>query len=117
MARVKRGTHTKASHKKVLKLTKSFRHGRKNLIKQAKQAATRAGQNAYIGRKLKKRNFRALWIVRLNAACKLNDIKYSELIHLLDVNKITISRKALSELAQKEPGEFSKLVAKIKPKA
>jgi large subunit ribosomal protein L20 len=114
MARVKRGTQTKASHKKVLKQTKGFRHGRKNLIKQAKQAATRAGENAYIGRKLKKRTFRALWIVRLNAACKLNEIKYSEFIHLLSEKKIEISRKALSELAQKEPEEFKKLVEKVK---
>lgn len=116
MSRVKRGTHTKASHKKVYKQTKGFRHGRKNLIKQAKQALTRAGQNAYIGRKLKKRNFRSLWIVRLNAACKQNGIKYSQFIHLLSENKILISRKALVELAQQEPQEFKKLVEKVSTK-
>ena len=114
MARVKRGTHTKASHKKIYKTTKGFRHGRKNLIKVAKQAAIRAGQNAYIGRKLKKRTFRALWIVRLNAACKLNSIKYSEFIHLLSEKKIALSRKVLSELAQSQPAEFTKLVEKVK---
>ena len=114
MARVKRGTQTKASHKKVYEQTKGFRHGRKNLIKQAKQAAIRAGQNAYIGRKLKKRNFRALWIVRLNAACKLNGVKYSEFIHLMSEKQIVISRKVLSELAQKQPEEFTKLVEKVK---
>ncbi len=114
MARVKRGTSTKATHKKVYAQTKGFRHGRKNLIKQARQAAIRAGQNAYIGRKLKKRNFRSLWIIRLNAACRGNGIKYSEFIHLMDEKKIVISRKVLSELAQKEPAEFTKLVERVK---
>lgn len=114
MARVKRGTQTKASHKRVYKLTKGFRHGRKNLIKVAKQAATKAGENAYRGRRLKKRTFRSLWIVRLNAACQANDIKYSEFIHKLNEKKIVISRKALSELAQKEPEEFKKLAEKVK---
>lgn len=114
MARVKRGTSTKSTHKKVYSQTKGFRHGRKNLIKQARQAAIRAGQNAYIGRKLKKRNFRSLWIIRLNAACRANGIKYSEFIYLMGEKKIVISRKALTELAQREPSEFKKLVEKVK---
>lgn len=114
MARVKRGTQTKASHKKIQKITKGFRHGRKNLVKVAKQAAIRAGQNAYKGRRLKKRNFRSLWIVRLNAACRSNGIKYSEFIELLNKKEIKISRKALSELASREPDQFKHLVEKVK---
>jgi len=114
MARVKRGTTAKARHKRVFAQTKGFRHGRKNLIKQAKQAAVRAGQNAYIGRKLKKRNFRALWIIRLNAALAENGMKYSVFIHQLSVHKIDLNRKVLSELAVKSPEEFTKLVEKVK---
>jgi large subunit ribosomal protein L20 len=117
MSRVKRGTTSKARHKKVFSQTKGFRHGRKNLIKQAKQALTRAGQNAYIGRKRKKRVFRRLWIVRLNAACAENGIKYSRFIKLLSDKKIELNRKTLSELAQSQPEEFKKLVEKVKPSA
>lgn len=114
MARVKRGTISKARHKKVFAQTKGYRHGRKNLIKQAKQAQVRAGQNAYIGRKQKKRNFRALWIIRLNAACADNGIKYSVFINGLKKNNLDLNRKVLSELAVKSPDEFKKLVDKVK---
>jgi len=114
MARVKRGTTAKARHKKILKQTKGFRHRRKNVYRLAKQAVIRAGQNAYRGRKLKKRQFRALWIVRINAGCQQHGIKYSQFIKKLKDKNINLNRKVLSELAQKNPEEFKKIVEKIK---
>src|ERR1035437_5864488 len=106
MARVKRSNTSRARHKKVFELTKGFRHTRKNLIKVAKQASVKAGQNAYVGRKQKKRMFRTLWIIRLNAACMQNGIKYSRFISSLKAKNIELNRKVLSEMALKEPEEF-----------
>jgi len=114
MARIKRGPTTRARHKRILKATKGFRHGRKNLVKVARQAAVKAGQNAYVGRKQRKRNMRSLWIIRLNAACRQHDLKYSELVARLKAKKIDINRKVLAELCVKEPAEFTRLVEKIK---
>lgn len=112
MARVKRGTTTKARHKRVFAKTKGFKHGRKNLIRLAKQASVKAAKNAYIGRKLKKRNMRALWIVRLNAACRLNGISYSKFIKALYDKEIEINRKELADMAMKDSGKFQELVKK-----
>lgn len=114
MARVKRGTTSRARHKRVFEQTKGFRHGRKNLIRVAKQAAVKAGQNAYIGRKQKKRAMRSLWIVRLNAALAEHGIKYSRFIKGLNNKGIELNRKVLSELAAREPQEFEKIVKKVK---
>jgi len=114
MARVKRGVTSRARHKSIYQKTKGFKHGRKNLIKVAKQAAVRAGQNAYRGRKARKRYFRSLWIVRLNAACRQNGIRYNEFISLLQKKEINLNRKVLSELAQKDPEKFSEVVARAK---
>jgi len=113
MSRVKRGVAAKARHKKILKLAKGYRHGRKNVFRLAKQAVIKARKNAYIGRKLKKRDFRALWIVRINAACKQNEIKYSQLINYMNKNKLELNRKLLSELAQDKPEEFAKIAQKV----
>lgn len=114
MPRVKRGIQTKKATKNVLKKTKGFRHGRKSLIRMAKQASTKAGQYAYRDRRVKKRDFRRLWIIQINAACKLNDIKYSIFMKGLKDKNIELDRKVLADLAQNEPEEFSKLVQKVK---
>lgn len=114
MARVKRGTTTKARHKSLLAKTKGFRHGRKNLVKMARQADTKAGQYSYRDRRNKKRDFRRLWIIKINAACKANDIKYSVFIKGLKDKKIDLDRKILSQIAEQNPEEFTKIVQKVK---
>ena len=114
MSRVKRGTTTKAKHKSVLAKTKGFRHGRKNLIKLARQADVKAGQYAYRDRRVKKRTMRALWIIKLNAAVRAEGLTYSEFIKRLTEKNITINRKVLSDLAVKEPTAFAAVVAKVK---
>lgn len=114
MPRVKRGVTTRAKHKSLLKNTKGFRHGRKNLVKMARQADLKAGQYAYRDRRNKKRAFRRLWIVQINNACKLYDIKYSVFIKGLKDKKIDLDRKVLSQLAEQNPEEFAKLVQKVK---
>lgn len=114
MARVKRGTTTKARHKSLLAKTKGFRHGRKNLVKMARQADTKAGQYSYRDRRNKKRDFRRLWIIKINAACKANDIKYSVFIKGLKDKEIDLDRKVLSQIAEQSPEEFTKIVQKVK---
>jgi len=114
MPRVKRGVTTKKTHKNLLAKTKGYRHGRKNLVRMANQALTKAGQHAYAHRRAKKRDFRALWIIRINAACHANDIKYSIFIKGLKDKKIELDRKVLAQIAQENPEEFTKLVAKVK---
>jgi len=114
MARVKRGIQTKKTHKKILKTTKGYRHGRKSLIKMAKQAQVKAGKYAYRDRRNKKRDFRRLWIIQINAACKANDIKYSIFIKGLKDKKIELDRKILADIAENNPEEFAKLVQKVK---
>lgn len=114
MSRVKRGTTVRAKHQKLLAKTKGFRHGRKNLVKMARQADTKAGQYAYRDRRVKKRVFRRLWITQINAACRQNETKYSELIKALKKAEIELDRKILADLAQNEPEEFKKLVQKVK---
>ncbi|MFC1651601.1 50S ribosomal protein L20 [Patescibacteria group bacterium] len=114
MTRVKRGVTTKRRHKKVLKRAKGFRGGRKNLFKRAKEATIRAGQHAYAHRRTKKRDFRRLWIVRLNAALRMRGLKYSEFVNLMKKNKIELDRKILSDLAVKEPEVFDKIVEEVK---
>ena len=114
MSRVKRGIMVRKRHKKILKAAKGFRHGRRKLIKQAKEAINKAGQHAYRDRRRKKRDFRALWIIRINAACRQNEIKYSTFINGLKRAKIELDRKILADLAQNNPEEFKKLVEKVK---
>lgn len=104
----------KKRHKNLLKKTKGFRHGRKNLVKMARQASLKAGQYAYRDRRVKKREFRSLWIIQINAACRQNDIKYSTFINGLKKAKIDLDRKILAQIAREEPEEFKKLVGKIK---
>ena len=114
MARVKRGVESRRKHKKVLKLAKGYRGARSRTFKVAKQAVTRAGQYAYRDRRVKKRSFRSLWIIRINAACRIHDINYSEFINKLKSNNININRKVLADLAVNRPDEFKKIIEKIK---
>ena len=114
MPRVKRGTtHTKR-RKALLKQAKGYRWGRSNTIKRAKTAVTKAGAHAYRGRKQKKRNNRATWNLRINAAVREHGISYSRFIDALKKNKIDLNRKVLSELAAKQPEVFAEIVKSVK---
>ena len=112
MARVKRGVTAHAKHKKVLKAAKGFYGRRKNTIRIAKQAVDKAAQYAYRDRRVRKRNFRALWIQRINAAARLNGLTYGRFINGLGKAGIEIDRKVLSDLAVHEPQAFKALVEK-----
>lgn len=108
--RVKGGVVTKRRHKKILKQAKGFRDKRHNLYTLAKRGVMMAGKNAYVGRKIKKRDFRTLWIARLNAALRLQGITYSRFIYALTRKQVAINRKMLSELAINEPTVFEHVV-------
>ena len=114
MARVKRGVQAKARHKKVLKQAKGFRGARSRTYKVAKQAVMRAGQYAYRDRRVKKRVFRSLWIVRINAAARDNGITYSQLIAGLKKANIDLDRKVLASLAVNDKEAFSLIVEQAK---
>jgi large subunit ribosomal protein L20 len=111
MSRIKRGVVTKQRHKRLLKQTKGFWGQRKNIFKRAKETLLRAFRFAYVGRRLKKRDFRGLFITRISAACKQHKTSYSAFMHGLKTVKIDINRKMLSQIAVYEPAAFSKLVA------
>ena len=112
MARVKRGVTAHAKHKKVLKAAKGFYGRRKNTIRVAKQAVEKSMQYNYIGRKLKKRNFRSLWIQRINAACREHGLTYGRFINGLDNLGIDVDRKVLSDIAINDAAAFKVLVDK-----
>ena len=114
MARVKRGVTAHAKHKKVLKAAKGYYGRRKNTIRVAKQAVEKAMQYTYRDRKRKKRNFRALWIQRLNAAVRPFGLTYSRFIDGVGKAGILIDRKVLSDLAIREPATFQAIVEKAK---
>ncbi|OGK62448.1 50S ribosomal protein L20 [Candidatus Roizmanbacteria bacterium RIFOXYB2_FULL_38_10] len=114
MVRVKGGVHTRRKHKKVLKMAKGFWMTRHKQFKKAKEAVLHAGQYAYDGRKLKKRNFKTLWIVRLNAAVRTLGLNYNQFIHKLTEKNIVLDRKVLSQIAVEYPSVFSKIIEKIK---
>ncbi len=114
MPRVKRGVTARQKHKKVLDQTKGFKHGRKKVYRLAKQALIRAKAYSYRDRKVKKRTFRSLWIVRINAAVRSQDLTYKEFIHGLSLAKLNLNRKVLAHLAIEEPAEFSKIVDRAK---
>ena len=114
MPRVKRGTTHVKRRKNILKKVKGFRGGRKNLLKQAKTAATKAGAHSYRDRRVKKRVCRRLWQVRLNAAVREHGWTYSKFIDALKKSKSELDRKVLSELAIKDPATFKKIVDKLK---
>ena len=110
MARVKRGVTSHAKHKKVLKQAKGYYGRRKNTIRIAKQAVEKAGQYAYRDRRTKKRNFRALWIQRINAAVRELGLTYGRFIDGLNKAGIEVDRKILADLAVREPAAFKALV-------
>jgi large subunit ribosomal protein L20 len=104
----------KARHKKVVKAAKGYRGGRSRVFKLAKQALQSAGRNAYRSRKVKKRDFRALWNVRLSAALKPAGINYSRFINALFKKQVVLNRKVLSEMAFQHPEAFDDLVKQVK---
>jgi len=110
MARVKNGVVTKARHKKVLKAAKGYFGSKHRLYKTAKEQLMHSGQYAFRDRKQKKREFRKLWITRINAACRLNEISYSRFIEGLTKAGVEVNRKMLSEIAINDPKMFSELV-------
>ena len=110
MARIKGGMNAKAKHNKVLKAAKGYKGARSKQYRVAKQSVMRAQATAFAGRKERKRDFRKLWIARINAAARLNDISYSQLMHGLKVAGVDMNRKVLSEIAISDPEGFTKLV-------
>lgn len=114
MARVKGGTVTRKRRKRVLRLAKGYYGSKSKLFKVAKQQVMKSGQYAYRDRRQKKRDFRKLWIARINAAARMNDISYSQLMHGLKLAGIDINRKMLSELAVNDAQAFTQLTDKAK---
>ncbi len=114
MPRVKRGVTTHARHKKVLNRAKGYRGARKNVFRVANQAVAKAGQYAYRDRRQKKRQFRALWIARINAAARLCDMSYSRFINGLSRAEIDLDRKVLADIAYHDMDAFSALAEKAK---
>src|SRR5581483_6713789 len=114
MPRVKRGVTARARHKKVLQQAKGFRGRRKNVYRVAKQAVMKAGQYAYRDRRAKKREFRVLWVVRINAAAREFGLSYSRLINGLKKAAIEVDRKVLADLAVFDKAAFAKIAAQAK---
>ena len=114
MARVKGAMNTRKRHTKILKLAKGYRGAKSKLFRTANQAVMKSLSYAYRDRKQKKRNFRQLWIARINAAARANGISYSRFMNGLKNNGIEINRKMLAEIAVSDPAAFAKLVEKVK---
>ncbi|HPP68155.1 MAG TPA: 50S ribosomal protein L20 [Clostridiales bacterium] len=114
MARAKGALATRKRRNKVLKLAKGYYGSKSKLFRTAKQAVMESGNYAYVGRRLKKRDFRRLWITRISAACKLNGMNYSTFINGLKKANINLNRKMLSEIAVSDPEAFTALTEKAK---
>ncbi|HZH90793.1 MAG TPA: 50S ribosomal protein L20 [Pyrinomonadaceae bacterium] len=114
MPRAKRGNKRTERRKKILKLAKGYRGTKSKLFRQASESVDRALNFAYTGRKLKKRDFRSLWIVRIGAAARLNDMNYSQFMHGLKVAGIELDRKVLADLAANSPDAFTELAGQAK---
>ncbi len=114
MPRAKRGNKRKENRKKILKLAKGYRGTKSKLYRSANESVQRALNFAYTGRKLKKRDFRSLWIVRIGAAARLNGLNYSQLMHGLSLAGIELDRKVLADLAANSPEAFTELAAQAK---
>jgi len=112
--RVKGGVTKRYRHKKVLNLTKGQRMGKRKLFRQAHEALLHSGQYAFAGRKLRKRNFRKLWIQRINAAVREYGLTYSKFMNFLKKAKINLNRKVLADLAVRNPDFFKKIIEKNK---
>lgn len=113
MSRVKRGIQVRKKRKKLFGLTKGYKHGRKNLVRLAHQSLLRAMHNAFRDRRAKKRSFRQLWIIRMNATLREHNLTYSKFIPLLKEKGIDLDRKILSTLAMDYPQEFEKIIKKV----
>ncbi|QXM06354.1 50S ribosomal protein L20 [Crassaminicella indica] len=116
MARVKKAVNAKKKHKKILKLAKGFYGAKSKIFRAANPAVMRSLRSAYIGRKLKKRDFRKLWIARINAAARMNNISYSRFINGLKLAGVQINRKMLAEMAINDEKGFAQLVEVAKQK-
>ena len=116
MARIKGGMNAKKKHKRVLKLAKGYRGARSKQYRVAKQSVMRALEESYTGRKQKKRQFRQLWIARINAAARMNGLSYSKFMYGLKLAEVNVNRKMLSELAISDPEGFASLVEVAKSK-
>lgn len=114
MPRAKRGNKRLERRKKILKLAKGYRGTKSKLYRSAKESVARALNFAYTGRKLKKRDFRALWIVRIGAAARLNGLNYSQFMHGLKLAGIELDRKVLADLAVHQPDAFGELATQAK---
>ena len=114
MARVKRGLVSHRKHKKLHQLTKGYRGGRGKLVREAKSALLHAGEYAFAGRKLRKRNMRRLWITQLGIAVKAEGLSYSKFISALKTKNINLDRKILAELAVNHPQDFKQIVSHVK---
>ena len=114
MARVKGALATRKRRNKTLKLAKGYWGGKSRLFKTAKEAVMKSGQYAYVGRRLKKRDFRRLWITRISAACKMNGMNYSTFMNGLKEANVTLNGKMLSEIAVNDAAGFTALTEKAK---
>ncbi|MDP1689071.1 MAG: 50S ribosomal protein L20 [bacterium] len=114
MTRVKRGKIATKKRKKILKYTKGFRWGRKSKERAAKEALLHAWTHAFMGRKKKKRDFRSLWQVKINAEARKNGISYSKLINQLKKAKVNLDRKVLADLAENHPKIFKQILEKVR---
>ncbi|MBO7218747.1 MAG: 50S ribosomal protein L20 [Clostridia bacterium] len=108
--RIKRAVNAVKKRRKILRSAKGYWGARSKLYRVARQAVMKSGQYAYIGRKLKKRDFRKLWIARINAGCRMNDMSYSQFMHGLKVANINLNRKVLADLALTDEKAFAELV-------
>ncbi|MCR5154954.1 MAG: 50S ribosomal protein L20 [Lachnospiraceae bacterium] len=116
MARVKGGLNAKKKHNRVLKLAKGYRGARSKQYRVAKQSVMRALTSSFAGRRQKKRQFRQLWIARINAAARINGLSYSKLMHGLKLAGVEINRKMLAELAVNDPAGFAQIAEVAKTK-
>lgn len=112
--RIKRAVNKNKRKKAILKQAKGFWGTRSKLVRVAKQSVMRSGRYAYIGRKLRKRDMRALWIARINAACRINGMSYSKFINGLKVKNISLNRKVLADMAVNDKSAFANLVEQVK---
>ncbi len=116
MARVKGALNARKKHKRVLKLARGYYGSRSKQYRSAKAAVMRAQRFAYAGRRMKKRDFRKLWITRINAACRLNDISYSRFMYGLKLAEVALDRKVLADIAVNDPAGVTSLVETAKAK-
>ena len=112
--RVKRGVNAIKKRRKILKAAKGYRASKSTLYRVAREQVMKSGNYAYVGRRLKKRDFRTLWIARINAACRQNEISYSKFMHGLKVANINLNRKVLSDIATNDAKAFASLVETAK---